>query len=129
MINIGFLKIPNFGSEGEMSRWLKENRHHLGIIKIGTHQGGIDYECIYRYSGMTFYPFLPLYLPFDIIYEFIHDKYMNIELEHSSKNFIVHKHSVDLVDMIICHKKNKDIYYHDQEDIKVPILELRNEGI
>lgn len=40
---------------------------------------------------------------------------------------MAHRHDVDIVDMVICYRKDADIFYNNPKGEKVPILELSYE--
>lgn len=109
-------------SEGDIGKWFRNNCNNLGFSIMDYNYAGIDYGC--RYNYLINYLLYSM-LPFDI-FNLIHGRYMHIELEYLSSNFLLHKHPVDLVDMIICYRKDKDIYYNIPEGHNVQILELNH---
>lgn len=120
MHSSGKLTIPRCHDESDISKWFKESCTHLGIVPLERHQGGLDYWCRYRPDDDMYTRLFS-----GILYtKYIYNSVLTIELEYLSSNFKLHKHPIDLVDMIICYRKDKDVYYNIFDDKKVPILEL-----
>lgn len=137
------IHIPDFKNEHDINRWFKENCNNLGLETF-THKkrhtkfiitgsgkyGGIDYICKIS-DGFGFQSCIDNYYSphlnmcmdnnqkkiYDKFCEIVQADFLPIELEYLSGNFIKHKHP-DIVSMVICYKKDKDI--------SVPVLELKN---
>jgi|SRR3990167_2084605 len=139
------LYIPNFENESEISRWfgkncndlclgisLHRNRHSKFRIKGSGSYSRIDHICkfiggifntydFHYCEDNNYRPFLNRYMDekqnliYNQFYEFIEADFMFIELEYMSSNFVRHLHP-NIVDMVICYKKDKDL--------SVPVLEL-----
>ncbi len=121
VIKVGDLQTPYCKKESDINKWFIENHSHLGLDKSERHQGSLDYDC--RYKGIKYDRYLS-YIHGSLYIDFIHDRFISVELEYLSSHFISHRHPIDTVDMIICYKKDKDIYYNIPKGEKIPILEL-----
>lgn len=117
------ISIPDFNSEGDISRWFKENYYLFDFTDIRRSQyQNFDYDCQYGDDDIM------IHLGLDerslkFFDDYInHSKlYLTIELEYLSSNFVDHKHSAKLADMVICYKKDKKL--------SVPILELDKKNL
>lgn len=143
LIRSNAIHIPDFKNEHDINRWFKENCNNIGL-EIFTHHkrhsrfnitgcgdyGGIDYICKisdgfgFQSCVNNYYsPHLNLFMNdnqkkiYDKFCEIVEADFLPIELEYLSGNFIKHKHP-DIVSMVICFKKDKDI--------STPVLELKN---
>lgn len=132
------LPIPYINNEPDLNKWFED--YHctdhkncafsiLGLKVLGRHIKGIDYMCEYRYEfccpNDLPCPYIPIQNFLDIdtydSFNMMTDPNFLIELEYVSSNFIKHRHPNDIVDMIICYKKDIDIG-------DIPILELSGSG-
>jgi len=87
------IKIRN---EADLNNWFKKNYKKLGFEEIIRQDIGIFPDFIMKKEG----------------------KKIRVELEIKSSNFLMHKHSIDKVDLVICVKK--DI------NLGIPTIELTN---
>lgn len=143
LINSNIIAVPNCKGENDVERWFQENCNNIGLYIPMLHKKhdklymtgyspieGIDYRCKlvgsersgFMYNENNHYiPHLDRHMDENqkkIFYkfcEFVGADSILIELEQLSDNFVKHKHS-DLIDMIICYKKDKEL--------DIPILEL-----
>ena len=83
-------------NESDLQNWFKKNYKKLGFSKILRYDEGKFPDFIMLENGQK----------------------IRVELEIKSSNFLLHKHSINKVDKVICIKK----------DVKldVPIIELKN---
>lgn len=117
------VSIPDFGSEGDISRWFRENYYLFDFADIRRSQyQNFDYDCQYADNDIMIRLGLDeRSLKFFDDYINYSKLYLTIELEYLSSNFVDHKHSAKLVDMVICYKKDKKL--------SVPILELDKKNL
>lgn len=120
----GLFITPCF-KENHIDIWFRDNYHILGFNYIRSTGMYPDYKCAYSFelsdilcdnknaASLQF----GFHTPFHNGYEVM------AELEYESSNFKNHKHDPDKVDIIICYKKDKDIY--DSNKNPVPIIELK----
>lgn len=121
------IKIPYCKNErDDMESWFKKKCGYffdLGIIS--RHNDGIDYLCEYEFDPLILSfiskdkkvsEFFNTFIDQKDTHKECGTKHLQIELEYQSGNFILHKHSIDSTDMVICFEKNRHL--------DVPILEL-----
>lgn len=110
LIRSGDIPVPFVcKNEYDIHKWFRKNRRSLYITNTEYHQGGIDYHGFFEHT-----------VPGRGTYR----EGISIEIENLSGNFIRHRHDIDMVDMIICYKKDMDIFCDHPKGEKLPILEL-----
>lgn len=127
LIDSDTIIIPRCKNEYDVNRWFTDNCNILGleIDKHGRHRAkGTDHICTFGKDlnsiiddkqlininldnmKQIYYTFLGL----------VNAKNLLIGLEYISSNFLLHRHSIKYVNMVVCYKKDREL--------SIPILEL-----
>lgn len=123
--------VPTCHEERHVDTWMRYNYTLLGFSYVAFYSSSYpDCNCVFDLKLSKIFP--KLYNDEKhLIYNFLVGRRngynMAIELEYLSSNFKYHKHNPDNVDMIICYKKDREIF--DSYNVPVPILELKSFGV
>lgn len=122
--------IPTCHEERHVDAWMRYNYFLLGFSNMAFYSSSYP-DCKCKFDLKLSKILFKLYndekhLMHNFLIRHGNGYRMAVELEYLSGNFRYHKHDPDNVDMIICYKKDRDIF--DSNNIPVPILELKSFG-